>query len=176
MRLGACALRCAFHGGVCGRPSCGGQPRKRTPTRMSAVWTLSAPPPTAPCRADGIEQSECWAPFRMARSARCWGKRLGEFEVRGCMVDWAGNRIERTVWLGEDGRLAVVDAADPSVRLVSRFHLLGVSAEGPELCESCYCPEFGKALRSTCAEGYGAGSIAAVIDLASRDISWDCDR
>ena len=92
------------------------------------------------------------------------------------MVDWAGNRIERTVWLGEDGRLAVVDAADPSVRLVSRFHLLGVSAEGPELCESCYCPEFGKALRSTCAEGYGAGSIAAVIDLASRDISWDCDR
>ncbi|HIY84260.1 MAG TPA: heparinase II/III family protein [Candidatus Rubneribacter avistercoris] len=127
-------------------------------------------------QADGIEQSECWAPFRMARSARCWGKRLGEFEVRGCMVDWAGNRIERTVWLGEDGRLAVVDAADPSVRLVSRFHLLGVSAEGPELCESCYCPEFGKALRSTCAEGYGAGSIAAVIDLASRDISWDCDR
>ncbi len=98
----------------------------------------------APQRA-GVEQSECWAPFRMARMAQvqevCHGPRF----VEAAMRDHRGGALKRRIELTEGG-IVVTDMAPDGARIVSSLRSPGRIGEGifseGELCP--YAPEFGR--------------------------------
>lgn len=121
-------------------------------------------------QARDVEQSECWASFRMGRRASCVGRRVGRYTVKGSMIDQSGNRLTRTVHIEADGIVEIEDETDSGSGLVSRLHLLEFDDETADKTSSLYCPEFGKELRATCFREEGECTITTVIDLAARTI------
>lgn len=93
---------------------------------------------------EGVEQSECWAPFRMARMARPLGVGASETRVSASMRDCEGNELARTVELTERG-IRIVDECRAGLRLSAHLHVLGpVRVQGgPGPVETLYAPEFG---------------------------------
>ena len=118
----------------------------------------------------GVEQSECWAPFRMAEHSRCKGRLLAGFRFEGTMVDQKGNRITRTAELDEKGVLTVEDSVEPTCRIVSRVNLLK-RVMSPEVQSARYSPEFGMEHRAVRFEKTERGSVSTKVDLVSKSVA-----
>lgn len=118
----------------------------------------------------GVEQSECWAPFRMARHSRCKGRLLAESGFEGTMVDQKGNRITRTAELDEKGVLTVKDSVEPACRIISRMNLLK-RVMSPETQSARYSPEFGMEHRAVLFEKTDRGSVSTKVDLVSQSVA-----
>ena len=63
---------------------------ERTPTRMSAVWTLSAPPPTAPCRQTALSSPNVGRRFAWRGALGAGGSAL---ESSRCAAAWWIGRV-----------------------------------------------------------------------------------
>lgn len=120
---------------------------------------------------DGVEQSECWAPFRMARMAKVRNVEAIGRKISATMIDQAGNSVTRTVDLTSLG-VRVDDRVSADKKLVQRFHF-----PAPPRCAlgraSCrpYAPEFGLILELTSVEIYGEGEISTLLDPAENQVT-----
>lgn len=117
-----------------------------------------------------VEQSECWAPFRMARHSRCKGRLLAESGFEGIMVDQKGNRITRRAELDEKGILTVEDSAESSCCIISRVNLLK-RLMPPEVQPARYSPEFGVEHCAVRFEKTGRGFVSTKVDLVSQTVA-----
>ena len=100
---------------------------------------------------NGMEQSQCWSSFRMAKRASVEVLAVDACEIRMEMTDYSKNTVRRTIQLAPEG-LTVTDTADGK-KLTSWLHCAeGASVIGePELCPNVrtekvrqnYCADFG---------------------------------
>lgn len=119
---------------------------------------------------EGVEQSECWAPFRVARYARCSGRRLDDRKVQGTMIDQRGNRLVRTVALDDRGIVMIEDETDATIPLVARFHF-PVPFDADGALHETYSPEFGLKSESWLYEKTAPRALTTRINLATREVS-----
>lgn len=117
---------------------------------------------------EGVEQSECWAPFRMARMAEPLGLEESDGRVVARVRDCAGNVLRRSVELASEG-LRVVDEGPDGKPLVQRWHFpVAPAVEGAvAVREAAYAPEFGERRPSACVEISGRGRVSALLDPAA---------
>lgn len=92
----------------------------------------------------GVEQSECWGSFRLARMAKIVSVQCDKSSIMAKMRDYAGNEIERHIELSEVG-ISVTDKTRKGEKLVSTIHLPEVfENEFSYSSSQClYSPEFG---------------------------------
>jgi hypothetical protein len=119
----------------------------------------------APRYADG-EQSECWAPFRMARMARAVSAQRQGDRIEAVMLDCRGRRISRRLELRDD-ELEVCDMVDEGARVVSVVH---AAEPCPTECFKDgrldpYAPDFGCLEQSRTLVFEGLGSVVYRIPL-----------
>ncbi len=119
----------------------------------------------APRYADG-EQSECWAPFRMARMARVTGVQWGEGRIEAAMLDCRGRRISRCLEVRDD-TIEVRDTVEGNARIVSTVHAVEPCATDcfKNGCLEPYAPDFGRLEQSRTLVFEGLGSITYCIPL-----------
>lgn len=93
---------------------------------------------------EGLEQSECWGSFRLARMAKIVSVQCDENSIIAKMRDYAGNEIERRLELSEMG-INVTDKTRKGEKIVSTIHFLRVfESEFSYSASQCfYSPEFG---------------------------------
>lgn len=113
---------------------------------------------------EGVEQSECWGLFRMARMARALGAEVGARRVTASMCDQENNVITRSVELTRDG--LVVDDSSPAGKcLVGHFHFAKpFEAEGLTGAASVpYASEFGQRRDAAHVVATGMGRIKTLL-------------
>lgn len=115
----------------------------------------------------GVEQSECWAPFRMARMAVPLKVVVHDNGIIASMCDYAGNVLTRTIELVDYG-IRVVDETSSGKAIGAHFHTLkAVKVEGAWNSQTCaYAQDFGKTVSSTHLSISGIGRIEAHIEVA----------
>ena len=118
-----------------------------------------------------VEQSECWASFRVARMARCRVVETGDDFICAEICDHLGNRIQRSVRLLGD-RIMVEDRTSSGLNLVVHYHFLkgNASSHGGLVQLSPYCPEFGIMQASNYLEIEGGSIISAQLNPATLSI------
>lgn len=117
---------------------------------------------------EGIEQSECWASFRMARLAVPLGVEVTEDSIVGTMRDCKGNEISRTITLMSEGVL-VVDEGSPADVLLQHWHFFSeLDLVGLQDRETLvpYSPEFGAKLSAVYSCVRATGCISTLLDLS----------
>jgi len=96
-------------------------------------------------QAFGVEQSEIWSIFRLARRSRTRVLEVQETGIRMEMTDYKGNRIRRELLLTADA-LRITDTA-PGLKLQSHLHSISdieiISSAELSRSEAHYAPEFG---------------------------------
>lgn len=97
----------------------------------------------------GVEQSECWAPFRMARMAAPLKVSAFDNRIMASMRDHAGNVLARTIELTDRG-IRIIDENASGKTMSAHFHTLGAfETEGAWKSQVCpYAPDFGEAVSS----------------------------
>lgn len=94
---------------------------------------------------EGVEQSEIWSTFRLARRSRTRVLDVCPNGIRMEMTDYLGNRITREIILDE-GFLHITDHAD-GLKLTSHLHSIyniEINSSGlMERGDGMYAPEFG---------------------------------
>lgn len=95
-------------------------------------------------RVGGLEQHECWAPFRVARFSTARLERANAYDVEGILIQTgAVARVRRIVALEEDGIL-VRDATDSDIGIEASFIFVDKAPwAGDEIDVVPYAPEFG---------------------------------
>lgn len=121
---------------------------------------------------EDVEQSECWAPFRIARmSSQSFVLSEGETIIAE-IEDFKGNRIRRLIRIGRDA-VYVEDSASEGKRLCSHFHC--VHGDLGDWCgkfgQGCYCPDFGQRFPSV--HLYSLGRQLMVM-LDPRELTLSC--
>jgi hypothetical protein len=93
----------------------------------------------------GVEQSEIWSTFRLARRSRTKVTEVLENGIRMEMTDYRGNRIRREILLAADS-LYISDTAE-GLELQSHLHSIrkiDINCSVPiSRCEASYAPEYG---------------------------------
>lgn len=116
----------------------------------------------------GVEQSEIWSIFRLARRSKTRVLEVLENGIRMEMTDYRGNRIRREILLEKDA-LHIKDRAD-GMKLQSRLHSVETIAvsSGAEIVrsEAMYAPEFGLLQTVQQITATGNGSVELTVPLA----------
>jgi uncharacterized heparinase superfamily protein len=96
-------------------------------------------------QAAGVEQSEIWSTFRLARRSRTKVLEVLEKGIRMEMTDYQGNRIQRQILVTEDS-LHITDTAE-GLELKSHLHSIHeieINSSAPiSRCRASYAPEYG---------------------------------
>ena len=96
-------------------------------------------------QASGVEQSEIWSTFRLARRSRTKVTEVLENGIRMEMTDYQGNRLKRELLLTADS-LYIKDQAE-GLELQSHLHSIrkiDINCSVPiSRCEASYAPEYG---------------------------------
>ena len=115
----------------------------------------------------GVEQSEIWSAFRLARRSKTRVLDVLENGIRMEMTDYKGNCIRREILLKTDA-LCIIDSAD-GLQLLSHLH----SIKDLELNsnaqisrgEAMYAPEYGQLRKIQKISASGMGSVAVEVSL-----------
>ncbi len=121
-------------------------------------------------QAERMEQSECWAFFRMARMARVHSVVCTDKRLSAVMRDYTGNVIVRAVELTDYG-VKVVDKGEANIRIAAHFHVpgsVGVSLQEAQLEDIAPC--FGVLEPGFRWSQSGLGEIVSRIDLIHKSI------
>lgn len=116
----------------------------------------------------GVEQSECWGSFRMARMAKIESVQHDDSSITAKMKDYSGRSIERTIELTDKG-ITVIDKAKDGADIVSSIHYLDLfDAKSSLVGEAClYAPEFGDEDEAFKSEFAGKGFVEYMIPWPS---------
>lgn len=119
-------------------------------------------------QAAGIEQSQIWSVFRLARRSKTRFLEVLENGLRMEMTDWKGNRIRREILLEPDS-LKIKDRAE-GVALQSYLHSLSeieITGSVPLIrSEADYAPEYGRLQTIYQITATGNGSLELTVPLA----------
>lgn len=115
---------------------------------------------------NGVEQSQCWGTFRMAKRSAVAVKSLADSSIVMEMTDQRGQRATRTIQMGE--KLTIVDESEGN-RLTAFLHMLEdipYRIEGEtQFVPQSYAPEYGQKRRIDALMYTGTGRISAQIEL-----------
>lgn len=115
----------------------------------------------------GIEQSEVWSTFRLARRSKTKILKVLENGIRMEMTDYMGNRIQREILLTADF-LSVKDRAE-GLELRSYLHSIHKidinSSAAITRCEAMYAPEYGLLQTIHQITATGSGNIELKVPL-----------
>jgi Uncharacterized protein conserved in bacteria len=115
-----------------------------------------------------VEQSECWAPFRVARMARPLSVRQGKNFVEAEIMDHCGNRIERRLEITGVG-VRVVDRVADGAEVVSVVHVaepFGLEGHGAG-ARCVYAPDFGRIDYARAFSFSGKGQVEYQLSLSA---------
>jgi len=115
----------------------------------------------------GIEQSEVWSNFRLARRSKTHVLEVLNNGIRMEMMDYKGHRIKREILLRKDS-LCIKDCAD-GLHLQSYLHSVKRitidSSPHVEMSEALYAPEYGLQQTIHQYKFTGIGSVELIVSL-----------
>ena len=117
-----------------------------------------------------IEQSECWAAFRLGRRAQLRAARREDGHVEAVMEDHRGNMLARRLALAED-ELRIVDTSQGP--MTTRLHL---APSMPRACGTCIgaVDAHGGTLAPTC-EAVAYSEEFGILDSA-KQLTWQAEQ